>query len=62
MFSTGQIIFACIFAVSFVMILFYAYRKDKRLHLKNYSGVKWVALVFFFFIILLFVLKYFLKN
>lgn len=62
MFSTGQIIFACIFAVGFVVILFFAYRKDKRLHLKNYKGVKWIALIFFLFIVLLFILKYFLKN
>ncbi len=62
MFSTGQIIFACVFALGFVIILFYAYHKDKKLHLKNYKGVKWVALVFLFFIIILFILKYFLKN
>lgn len=62
MFSTGQIVFACIFAVSFIIVIVYAYRKDKRLHLKNYRGVKWIALIFFLFIVLLFVLKYFLKK
>nr|WP_233268610.1 hypothetical protein [Cellulophaga sp. L1A9] len=62
MFSTGQLIFAGIFFVSFVIITFFAYKRDKKLHLKNYKGVKWIGLTFLIFILLLFVIKYSLKN
>lgn len=62
MFSTGQIIFAVLFAISFITILALMYKKDKKLHDKNYDGVKWVAIVFVIFIAILFFLKYFLKK
>ncbi|ADV47722.1 hypothetical protein Celal_0378 [Cellulophaga algicola DSM 14237] len=62
MFSTGQLIFAGLFFLSFVVIIFFTYRRDKNLHLKNYKGVKWVGLTFLIFIISLFVIKYLLKN
>ncbi|AIY15136.1 membrane protein [Cellulophaga baltica 18] len=62
MFSKGQLIFAGLFFVSFVVITFFAYKRDKNLHLKNYKGVKWIGLTFVIFIILLFAIKYLLKN
>lgn len=62
MFSTGQIIFAVLFAVSFIVIIILSYKKDKKLHSKNYKGVKWVGLLFMLFIAILFSLKYFLKK
>ncbi|MDP5229469.1 MAG: hypothetical protein NWQ38_15515 [Cellulophaga sp.] len=62
MFSTGQLIFAALFFVSFVVIIFLQYKKDKNLHAKNYKGVIWIALFFLFFIISLFIIKYSLKN
>ena len=62
MFSTGQIIFAILFAVSFIVIIFLSYKKDRKLHSKNYKGVKWIAVIFVIFIAILFFLKYFLKN
>ena len=62
MFSTGQIIFAALFAVVFIIIIGLSYKKDKNLHKKNYKGVKWILVLFATFIILLFFLKYFLKN
>jgi Mn2+/Fe2+ NRAMP family transporter len=62
MFSTGQLIFAAFFVVSFAIIIFLTYKKDKKLHSKNYKGVKWVGIVFIVFIILLFVIKEWLKN
>jgi len=62
MFSTGQIIFAALFAVSFIVIIVLSYKKDKKLHAKNYKGVKWVVFLFVSFIALLFFLKYFLNN
>jgi len=62
MFSNGQLIFAGLFFVVFVVITIVSYQKDKKLHEKNYKGVKWVGLFFTLFIVILFLIKYFLKN
>ncbi len=62
MFSTGQLIFAAIFVIVFALVIFLSYKKDKKLHSKNYKGVKWVGIVFIVFIIILFILKEWLKN
>jgi len=62
MFSTGQIVFALLFAISFIIIVFFSYKKDRNLHAKNYKGVKWVVILFLTFIVLLFFIKHFLKN
>ncbi len=62
MFSTGQLIFAAFFILAFSIVLVFSYKKDKNLHRKNYKGVKWVGIVFVLFVIILFGLKYLLKN
>lgn len=62
MFSTGQLIFAAFFILTFSVVLVLSYKKDKNLHLKNYKGVKWVGIAFILFVIILFGLKYLLKN
>lgn len=62
MFSTGQLIFAALFFVVFVTVIFLTYKKDKSWHKKNYKGVQWVFTSFVIFIIILFLIKYFLKN
>ncbi|MCM4168712.1 hypothetical protein KCTC52924_02404 [Arenibacter antarcticus] len=62
MFSTGQLIFAALFFITFVIITIYAYQKDKKLHQKNYKGVKWIGLFFIIFILILFVIKFNIKN
>ncbi|WP_349522175.1 hypothetical protein [Muricauda sp. NFXS6] len=62
MFSTGQLIFAALFFVAFVTIVILTYKKDKKLHQKNYKGVIWILVSFITFIIILFIIKYFLKN
>ncbi|MFT0715961.1 hypothetical protein [Flagellimonas lutimaris] len=62
MFSTGQIIFAALFFIVFVVIISFSYRKDKKLHRKNYKGVIWILISFITFIIILFLIKHFLKN
>ncbi|HBU77425.1 MAG TPA: hypothetical protein DEF18_04930 [Muricauda sp.] len=62
MFSTGQVIFAALFFIVFVVIIALSYRKDKKLHKKNYRGVIWILVSFISFIIILFLIKYFLKN
>ncbi|TQO36024.1 hypothetical protein GQ41_0590 [Arenibacter algicola] len=62
MFSAGQLIFAGLFFAAFVVIIIFSYQKDKKLHQKNYKGVQWVGLFFIIFIIILFLIKVFLKN
>ena len=62
MFSQGQLIFAVIFFVSFVIAMVYAYRKDKVLHKKFYRGNYKVLIGFIVFIGLLFVIKLYLKH
>ncbi|WP_318311538.1 hypothetical protein [Flagellimonas crocea] len=62
MFSTGQMIFAALFFLAFVLIIYFSYRKDKKLHKKNYKGVIWILLAFISFIIILFIIKFLLKN
>ncbi|WP_373516241.1 hypothetical protein [Pricia sp.] len=62
MFSTGQIIFALLFAIGFTVIIVFSYKKDKKLHIKNYKGVQWVAMAFIAFILTLFLIKYMLKT
>lgn len=62
MFSPGQLIFASLFVVAFIGVMIFSYRKDKKLHRKNYRGVTWVMFSFLLFVIFLFLIKYFLKN
>ncbi|TXN35035.1 hypothetical protein FVB32_10585 [Flagellimonas hymeniacidonis] len=62
MFSSGQLIFAALFVVVFIVIIASMYRKDKSTHQKNYKGVKWILISFITFIIFLFLVKHFLKN
>ncbi len=62
MFSTGQLIFAIIFVIAFSIFMVVSYRKDIKLHQKNYKGSIWVLICFVVFIIVLFLIKYFLKN
>jgi len=62
MFSTGQLIFAAFFFIAFVIIIILSYKKDKKLHKKNYKGVVQILLSFITFIIILFWIKHFLKN
>ena len=62
MFSTGQIVFTVLFVLVFAVVIYISYRRDKKLHRKNYKGVKWIGIFFASFIIILFVIKYLLKN
>jgi len=62
MFSKGQLIFAGLFAIVFAMVIFLSYKKDKKLHLKNYKGVRWVGITFLIFIVILFIIRTLLKN
>ena len=62
MLSTGHLIFAALFIITFTIVIFLQYRMDKKLHLANYRGATWVLLIFMVFLIFLFGIKYFLKN
>lgn len=62
MFSTGQLIFAILFFIVFAVIIAGTYKKDKKLHAKNYKGVKWVGIIFIIFLLILFIIKYLLKS
>jgi Mn2+/Fe2+ NRAMP family transporter len=62
MFSSGQLIFGALFAIVFLIIIVISYKKDLKLHQKNYKGVKWVGVFFIIFLLTLFFIKYLLKN
>ena len=62
MFSTGQWIFVIFFVIAFIILMLLAYRRDARLHKKQYKGSKWVLVGFLAFIGLLFVIKIVLKR
>ncbi len=62
MFSTGQLIFAALFFVAFVIASIYAYKGDKNLHQKFYKGSYKILIGFILFILLLFVIKIVFKR
>jgi heme/copper-type cytochrome/quinol oxidase subunit 2 len=62
MFSQGQLVFAALFVIAFVIASIFVYRKDKNLHRVHYKGVTKILLGFIAFIILLFIIKSFLKH
>ncbi|RAR47419.1 hypothetical protein B0I10_10992 [Flavobacterium lacus] len=62
MFSTGQWVFAGFFVVCFSAVMIYVYRKDLSLHKLHYKGSFKVLLGFIFFILLLFLIKIYLKK
>ena len=61
MFSTGQLVFAGLFLVVFIIIIAFSYKKDTLLHKKQYKGSIWVLVAFLAFIGFLFILKGFLN-
>ena len=62
MFSKGQLIFAVLFFISFVIAITYSYRKDIQVHKKVYQGSYKILIGFLIFIALLFVIKIFFKH
>ena len=50
MFSQGQLTFGILFAIVFMGVIIYAYRKDFNLHQKYYKGSLWILLAFVGFI------------
>lgn len=57
MLSTGQIVFAICFIIAFVIIMIISYRKDKKLHRKQYKGTFWILLGFVVFVLILLAVK-----
>lgn len=62
MFTSGQLIFALISIIVFIIIMIYSYRGDKKLHKKQYKGSIWVLVGFIAFIAFLVLLKTYLKS
>lgn len=62
MLSKGQIIFAILFFCAFVFFIAKSYKKDKKLHNKQYKGSIWILIGFIVFIVLLTILKYSIKH
>lgn len=60
MFSNGQIIFGILFALVFILILIFAYRKDFKIHEKYYKGSVWVLIAFIAFLLMIVSIKFFL--
>lgn len=58
MFSTGQLIFGILFAIAFAIIMFFAYKKDFKLHQKYYKGSVWILIAFISFIAMIATIKY----
>jgi TctA family transporter len=61
MFTTGQLIFAIVAIIIFVIVLFLSYRGDKKLHKKQYKGSLWILVGFLIFLGLLFLMKSYFK-
>jgi cytochrome bd-type quinol oxidase subunit 1 len=55
--TTGHWIFAGLFAIAFVVFLFWSYRKDKPMHQIHYKGRFTMTLVLILIFFLLFVFK-----
>lgn len=62
MFSTGQLYFTLFFVVAFIATMIVVYRKDLKEMKTQYKGTYWILIGFIIFIILLMVIKTFLKD
>ena len=60
MFSKGQLIFAILFFIVFVIAISYQYRKDKKVHKAYYKGTIWVLIAFIGFIAMIATIKFIL--
>jgi hypothetical protein len=61
MFTNGQLVFGILFAIAFIIIIFFSYRHDKKLHRKYYKGSVWILLAFISFILFIVSIKWFFK-
>jgi hypothetical protein len=58
MFSKGQIVFGILFAIAFIIILIFAYRKDAKIHYRYYRGTVWVLIGFISFLLMIAAIKF----
>ena len=58
MFSTGQIVFGILFAIAFIIVIFFMYKKDRKLHKRYYKGVVWILIAFIAFIAFIAAIKF----
>ncbi|OMP30366.1 MULTISPECIES: hypothetical protein [Mangrovimonas] len=58
MFTKGQWIFGILFAIAFIAIITYTYRKDLKLHRKYYKGTVWILIGFIAFILFIAAIKF----
>jgi hypothetical protein len=62
MFSQGQLVFAGLFFIAFVIATIYSYRKDIKIHKEFYKGNYKIVIGFAVFIGILFLIKIFFKR
>lgn len=55
MFSKGQLIFAVIFVIAFIILMIWSYKKDIKIHKKHYKNT-FIVLIAIFLIITIFAL------
>ncbi len=60
MFTTGQLIFAVLFFITFVIAVYFSYQRDKKLRQQHYKGSYAIIIAFFVFLIVLFLMKFIL--
>ncbi len=58
MFTNGQLIFGILFAIAFIIFIYFAYRKDFKLHQKYYRGSVWILIAFVSFIAFIATIKF----
>lgn len=59
MFTKGQWLFGILFALAFILVMIFAYRKDLNLHKRYYKGTIWILLAFISFILMIVAVKFF---
>ena len=63
MFTPGRIVFASLFVIAFVILMFYSYKKDAKNNNKHYkNGAIYVAIGIMSLIALLFLSKFLIKG
>jgi len=55
MFSNGQLIFAGIFVIAFIIAMFWSYKKDVKIHKKYYKN-SFIVLISIILVIIIFTL------
>lgn len=62
MFTPGRIIFAISFVIVFIVVMVFAYKKDKKSHTVHYKNASKKVALYGFIVILLFVLFRYLTS